>query len=357
MDYDLYGKVFLSGAFWEYVKDKRVKSGFIAKQVFNVQLNSKESVDALQQEFTLLPFVESAETSARLKNADSLEVETIKGACKKAMERADEYAHSVGTKAGKAFMVEGMSGVNEFNSSDSVGVYASMKVSMGISGKKSPEKSYIKVYQSESQKFVADKFLVTAEISVDGKDKEPLYKTIAEKRVALETLAKDLGVAASEIECLSLSIGKKSEWAMRQPENAGKPFKASQKIQVSFLSKEAAVAYFTALAHFENVMTESPAPTLINKDSLRVQVTRDAGKKALALARALAEGFGGKMGDVVRVGDSSSEGDDIQRSMALDDAVYEVSFEPVGKAGLAGLLGGGGSSMMNIADSVEIHSF
>ena len=91
-------------------------------------------------------------------------------------------------------------------------------------------------------------------------------------------------------------------------------------------------------------------------------VTEIAGRKAMARARAIAEGFGGKVGDVVFVGDNSTEEYNI---------VSEISYESSARGktvlgnsrgvsgayfdGLAGLLGGGDASGM-IADSVEVSS-
>jgi len=342
---------------WSYVNSKQKLNGYVASQIFKVYFSSKEKVESLEKEFAAFPFVVSVSSRGQLKNADAMEVETIKGACKKATERAEEFAHSVGAKVGTVVTVDGNSNVSAFNYSDSVSVYASVEASMRLQGKNQSKNSYITVNQYERKKFLADKFEVTARILVEGKDKESLYKTTSEKRIQVETLAKDLGVAASEIEAQSMSIRKKSDWELRNPERAKNPFVANQSIQVNFLSKDGAVAFFSALAEIENVMPQSPVPTVRNEDSLRVEVTNIAGKKALARAKALAEGFGGKMGDVVNVGDNMSRGYD---EMVLDEVVYEddMTNGAMLRGKSAMLLGAGGnSSGLNIADSVEISSF
>ena len=338
----------------KYVDRKQVQDGYIAFQNFRVYLSSREKVESLEQEFTAFPFVVRMWSKGQLKNADALEVKTIKDACTKAMKRAEEYANSVGAKVGTVVVVDGASGVDDSDLSDSVSVYASTKTSVRLLGRNQSKNSYITVNQAESKKFLADKFVVTARISVDGKDKESLYKSVAEKRSQVETLAKDLGVAASEIDVTSMGIRKKEHWEMLDSERAQHPFLASQYVQVNFLSKDGAVAFFSALAEMENVMPDSPVPAVRNEDSLRVEVTNIAGKKALARAKALAEGFGGKMGDVVNVGDDMSSG--------LESvAVHEVAYDGVmmnngprsrGKAVLAS-----GAPGMNIADSVEINTF
>ena len=51
----------------------------------------------------------------------------------------------------------------------------------------------------------------------------------------------------------------------------------------------------------ENSRVLAARPVLKNEDSLRVQVTNIAGKKAMSRAKAIAEGFGGSLGKVVSV--------------------------------------------------------
>lgn len=338
----------------KYFDRKQVLDGFIASQDFKAYLPGKEKVELLEQEFTALPFVVKVWSKGQLKNADALEVKTIKDACTKAMKRAEEYANSVGAKVGTVITVDGASGVDDSDLSDSVSVYALTKTSMRLLGKNQSKNSYITVNQAESKKFLADKFVVETQIHMEGKDKESLYKNVAEKRLQVETLAKDLGVAASEIDVLSMGIRKKEHWEMLDSERSQNPFVASQYVQVNFLSKDGAVAFFSALAEMENVMPNSPVPAVRNEDSLRVEVTNIAGKKALARAKALAEGFGGKMGDVVNVGDDRFSG---LESVAVNEVVYDGvmmsnSPRPRGKAVL-----GASAPGMNIADSVEISSF
>lgn len=336
---------------WKYINKKRVSDGYVATQHINVKFSSKEKVESLEQELAAIPFVENVFSTGHLKNAEVMEQETVKGVCKKAMERAEEYAHSVGAKVGTVVTVEGSSRVSDFNYSDSVQVRANVDASIRLLGKNQSKNAFITVNQEERKKFLADKFVITPRIYVDGKDKELLYKMVAEKRNQIETLAKDLGVAPSEIDVHALHIRKKGEWELRNQEGAKNPIVADQEIVVNFTSKDGAVAFYSALTEIENVQPGFPQPTLRNEDSLRVEVTNIAGAKALTRAKALAEGFGGKLGDVVNVGDHRSYDYD---DMVLNEVVYENGL-PSGGASGRGMKAK--SSIMNIADSVEIYSF
>lgn len=345
---------------WTYVKNKRVDDGFLAVQSFEVRLPSKDASEALEQELTQFAFVDGVRSKGQLKNAESMEMETIKSACKKAKLKADEYAQSVGAKVGTAITVKGYSFADEYYSqSDSVRVNAIVQTDMRLVGKNDSKNSYVTVNQHEQKMFLADKFIVSASVSIDGKSKEALYKQVAEKRSQIVELAKNLGVAESEIDVKSIYIRKKGKWELREAEQAKNPVMATQAVTVNFTSKAAAVAFYSALAEIENVMMNEATPALTNEDSLRVQVTHMAAQKALARAKALAEGFGGKMGDVVNVADNAESGLDemvLNEFDSYNDAAVLRKSPPRGKMALSGLLGGG-SAAMNIADSVEISSF
>lgn len=334
----------------KYINKKQVLDGFVADQSFDVYFSNKEKVMSLEQELAALPFVESVTSTGRLKNAEAMEQETIKAACKKAMQRADEYAHSVGAKVGTVVTVGAESHVFDGDYSDSVRVRAAVEASIRLLGKNQSKNAFITVNQEERKKFLADKFVVTPHIYVDGKDKEQVYKMVAEKRTQIENLAKDLGVATSEIDVHAMQIRKKTEWELRNPEEAKDPIVASQEIVVSFVSKDGAAAFYSALPEIEDVLPGYPEPTLRNEDSLRVEVTNIAGKKAMARAKALAEGFGGKLGDVVNVSDHRSYGYD-----ALDEVVFDDA--PTNGVRLLSAGARAKASDMNIADSVEISSF
>ena len=142
---------------------KRVKVGYEAEQEVEIKLATKSLSDAVERKLATLDFIDDFETAGGLKNADSLEVETIKRTCKKVLEQADVYAKSVGAKVGKVLAAEGNSNVNERNSySDSVGINAHLNVSVQIQGRDEPKQSYVQVHQEESKKFLADLFTISA---------------------------------------------------------------------------------------------------------------------------------------------------------------------------------------------------
>jgi hypothetical protein len=133
-------------------------------------------------------------------------------------------------------------------------------------------------------------------------------------------------------------------------------------VTVNFTSKQDAAAFLAEVGGAENVTVGDVRSVLKNSDSLKVLVTEIAGKKAMKRARAIAEGFGGKVGDVVYVGNNTSYDYNV---------VNEISYESSARGrtvlgnsrgvsgayfdGLAGFLGGGDASGM-IADSVEVSS-
>ena len=343
---------------------KRVKVGYEAEQEVEIKLATKSLSDAVERKLATLDFIDDFETAGGLKNADSLEVETIKRTCKKVLEQADVYARSVGAKVGKVLAAEGNSNVNEHNSySDSVGINARLNVSVQIQGRDEPKQSYVQVHQEESKKFLADLFTIYAGAVVDGDDREKIYGQVGRVKDSIVALARRLGVAESEIEVHTARIGIRSRWDYTNNESKKNRFRARQFVTVNFTSKQDAAAFLAEVGGAENVTVGDVYSVLKNRDSLKVLVTEIAGRKAMARAHAIAEGFGGKVGDVVFVGNNTSYDYNI---------VNEISYESSARGntvlgnsrgisngayfdGLAGLLGGGDASGM-IADSVEVSS-
>ena len=64
---------------------KRVKVGYEAEQEVEIKLANKSLSDAVERKLATLDFIDDFETVGGLKNADSLEVETIKRTCKKVL--------------------------------------------------------------------------------------------------------------------------------------------------------------------------------------------------------------------------------------------------------------------------------
>ena len=342
---------------------KRVKVGYEAEQEVEIKLATKSFSDAVERKLATLDFIDDFETVGGLKNADSLEVETIKRTCKKVLKQADVYARSVGAKVGKVLAAEGNSDVNEGRSySDSVGINAHLNVSVQLQGRDGSKQSYVQVSQEESKKFLADLFTISAGAVVDGDDREKIYGQVGRVKDSIVALARNLGVAESEIDVHTARIGIKSQWDFTNNESKKNRFRARQFVTVNFTSKQDAAAFLAEVGGAENVTVGDVRSVLKNSDSLKVLVTEIAGKKAMKRARAIAEGFGGKVGDVVYVGNNTSYDYNV---------VNEISYESSARGrtvlgnsrgvsgayfdGLAGLLGGGDASGM-IADSVEVSS-
>lgn len=342
---------------------KRVKVGYEAEQEVEIKLATKSFSDAVERKLATLDFIDDFETVGGLKNADSLEVETIKRTCKKVLKQADVYAKSVGAKVGKVLAAEGNSDVNEGRSySDSVGINAHLNVSVQLQGRDGSKQSYVQVSQEESKKFLADLFTISAGAVVDGDDREKIYGQVGRVKDSIVALARNLGVAESEIDVHTARIGIKSQWDFTNNESKKNRFRARQFVTVNFTSKQDAAAFLAEVGGAENVTVGDVRSVLKNSDSLKVLVTEIAGKKAMMRARAIAEGFGGKVGDVVYVGNNTSYDYNV---------VNEISYESSARGrtvlgnsrgvsgayfdGLAGFWGGGDASGM-IADSVEVSS-
>ena len=339
---------------WDYADGKRYFLGYTASQNVKVILHSKQESDSLEFDLTSFAFVDDASTQSRLKNAEALEVDVIMSACKKASRLAEENAQSVGAKVGKVISVEGSSEVEKLSTSDSVEVSASVSATLSLNGVENSGKSYVQVSQIENKKFLADKFIVTANIMFDGADKEALFKDMAARRGDVVQIAKDLGVAESEIEAQSMMLRKKQKYEFYGNESQKKAFRATQRITVNFTSKDAAGAFLDGIVGLENVNVLNAMPVLKNEDSLRVQVTNIAGKKAMARAKAIAEGFDGSLGKVVAV--SNKPLDEIGMTLlgARDGAMYR------GKTARAHnllLSNSPPDSKMNIADSVSVSAY
>lgn len=339
---------------WDYVGKKRILNGYTARQGFQVYLPNKDRADSLELKLTDFSFVQRVVSKGRLKDADSLEVLTIKKACQKATQMAKEYAGSVGAQVGRVYSVKGDSYVNPYTSSDSVVLFANVSAELRLAGVKDGGKSFVEVSQSEVKKFAADKFRVSARIELMGPNKEPLYKGVAERMDSVLAMAKNLGVAQSELDVQGLSISRRTSREIQQDVNKLNVFVASQRVDVNFTSKKAAAAFMAGVSPMKDVIISDVNSVLRNEDSLRVQVVNSAGKKAMARAKALAEGFDGKLGRVISVGnDAYNVG--VRPLLAKQMRANGVSRAMMAEDGLAGLLGG--ADEMNIADSVEISAF
>ena len=347
----------------EYRNGEKILLGYVASQEFVVRLPNKSRSEEVERNLATIDFVDDLKTIGALKNADSLEVETIKRTCKQVLKQADVYARSVGVEAGKVLAVEGNSEVDEYKSFlDSVGIGANLKVAVQLKGGDESNQAYVQVSEGETKKFLADLFEISAGAVIDGDNRDEIYSRVGRVKDSIVTLAKKLGVAESEIEVHTVRIGVKPKWEKAKNESKKNRFRARQFVTVRFLNKQDAAAFLAEVGGADNVTVSRVNSVLKNRDSLEVVVAKIVGQKAMARAKAIAEGFDGRLGEVVFVGNNSSDDYSI---------VSEVSYESFARGktvlgkrrsmggfafdGLAGLLGGGDAEGM-IADSVEISS-
>lgn len=341
---------------WDYAKGSRFFVGYAASQKVRVISHSKQESDSLELDLTGFAFVDKVSTQSRLKNAEALEGDVIRSACKKVSRLAEVNARSVGAKVGKVISVDGSSEVEKLSSSDSVEVSASVSATLSLDGVENGGKSYVRVSQVENKKFLADKFVVAASIVFDGMDKEALFKQVGARRGNIVQMAKDLGIAESEIEMQSTTLHKRQKYEFYDNESPKKAFRAAQTITVNFTSKDAAGAFLDGIVTLENVSVLKAVPVLKNEDSLRVQVANIAGEKAMARAKAIAAGFDGSLGKVVAV--SNKPESEFGRSVlgARGGTMYSMYRGKTVQADYV-LSNAPQESGMNIADSVAVSAF
>ena len=90
---------------WSYDKGARSLTGYVVSQSFAIKSFSRSVAAAAVAALSAELDVEIEHTSATLKNQDSLKKEAIQAVGKKALEKALNYAESVGGKLGKIVSV------------------------------------------------------------------------------------------------------------------------------------------------------------------------------------------------------------------------------------------------------------
>ena len=90
---------------WSYDKGTRSLTGYVVSQSFAIKSSSRSVAAAAVAALSAELDVEIDHTSASLKNQDSLKKEAIHAVGKKALEKAEDYAASVGGKLGKVVSV------------------------------------------------------------------------------------------------------------------------------------------------------------------------------------------------------------------------------------------------------------
>ena len=90
---------------WSYDKGARSLTGYVVSQSFAIKSFSRSVAAAAVAALSAELDVEIDHTSATLKNQDSLKKEAVQAVGKKALEKAADYAESVGGKLGKIVSV------------------------------------------------------------------------------------------------------------------------------------------------------------------------------------------------------------------------------------------------------------
>ena len=205
-------------------------------------------------------------------------------------------------------------------------------------------------------------FTISAGAVVDGDNRDEIYNRVGRVKDSIVALARKLGVAESEIDVHTARVGIKTRWEKAKNESKKNRFRARQFVTVNFSSKQDAAAFLAEVGGAENVTVGDVSSVLKNGDSLKVLVTEVAGRTAMARAKAIAEGFGGGLGDVVYIGNNSSDDYSIVTEVDLESSAKgrtvlgnRRSIEDRFGGSLAGLLGGAAAEGM-IADSVEVSS-
>ena len=90
---------------WSYDKGMRSLTGYVVSQSFAIKSSSRAIAAAVIASLSAELDVEIHYTSATLKNEAALQKEIIHAAGKKALEKAQNYAESVGGKVGKVLSV------------------------------------------------------------------------------------------------------------------------------------------------------------------------------------------------------------------------------------------------------------
>ena len=90
---------------WSYDKGARSLTGYVVSQSFAIKSYSRSIAAAAIAALSAELDVEIEHTSATLKNQDSLKKEAVQAVGKKALEKAANYAESVGGKLGKIISV------------------------------------------------------------------------------------------------------------------------------------------------------------------------------------------------------------------------------------------------------------
>ncbi len=92
---------------WSYDKGTRSLTGYVVSQLFAIKSSNRATAAAVIAALSAELDVEINQTTASLRDKESLKKEAIRAVGKKALETASSYAESVGGKLGKVISVTG----------------------------------------------------------------------------------------------------------------------------------------------------------------------------------------------------------------------------------------------------------
>ena len=157
----------------------------------------------------------------------------------------------------------------------------------------------IEVSASETKKFAADKFEMGFSLEIRGKDKEAVFKRIAERRSVILENVKQLDIPQSDVEQNSVDIRK--EWTYRNNKRELVGYVATQSFLITVNRKIDAAALVQALSPEPDVEIHRTSAGLKDENAVQSKVVKAVGEKAKAKAKDYADGVGATLGRVLQI--------------------------------------------------------
>ena len=157
----------------------------------------------------------------------------------------------------------------------------------------------IEVSASETKKFAADKFEMGFSLEIRGKDKEAVFKRIAERRSVILENVKQLDIPQSDVEQNSVDIRK--EWTYRNNKRELVGYVATQSFVITVNRKIDAAALVQALSPEPDVEIHRTSAGLKDENAVQSKVVKAVGEKAKAKAKDYADGVGATLGRVLQI--------------------------------------------------------
>lgn len=210
-------------------------------------------------------------------------------------------------------------------------------------GTASVETPRVEVSAMESKKVAADKFVTGFRLDLRDKDKDVLFKRVAERRAAIFANVAALDIPEKNVEQNSVDVRK--EWSYHDGKRYLAGYVATQSFEVSVDNKSDAAALVAALASEPDVEIDRTSAELKDVSAVQSEIIGLASKKALSQAKSYADGVNAKLGDVIYVGGDG--GVNVYGG-------YSMHRRAKGLAVNAMMMDGAAPDESAIADSVEV---